>query len=283
MKLLVLYNKHSNKNISNKKFEYLKKELSSIYNEIIIPDIKDNEKTTDYVDILCDTILIIGGDGTIHDVISEMVKRNINRNICFIPAGTCNDYARNFGYSSFKKSIKIIKENNIIKKDIYKINDSYFVYGLASGGISMISYDILEYKKRRQGKLAYYFRILKYIFKTPSNSFYEISYNNEIIKNNFYLVLAVDNLYLGGFKLRKKLRNNFKLILFKKRNKFKGCISFASFILFGRLPKKDIVIDTSKFSIKTDSNINVDGELFKSNNIEVERINNKLSIISRIK
>ena len=283
MKLLVLYNEHSNKKLNDKKLNYLKKELSSIYDEIIIPEIEDNKKTSDYVSIECDTILIIGGDGTIHDVISEMLRMNINRNLCFIPAGTCNDYARNFGYSSFKKSIKIIKENNVIKKDVYKINDSYFVYGLASGGISMISYDIQEYKKRRQGKLAYYFRILKYILKTPSNSYYEVSYDNEVIKNNYYLVLAVDNLYLGGFKLRKKIRNNFKLILFKKRNKFKGCISFASFILFGRLPKKDLVIDSNRFIIKTDANINVDGELFESNQIEVEKINNKLNIITKKK
>ena len=98
MKLLVLYNKHSNKRIPDKKFAYLKKELSSIYNEIVIPEIVHGTKTCDYVDIECDTILIIGGDGTVHDVISKMLKLNIERNICFIPSGTCNDYSRNFGY-----------------------------------------------------------------------------------------------------------------------------------------------------------------------------------------
>ena len=166
MKLLVLYNKESKKKISTKKFEYLKKELSPLYDEIIIPDIKDIERTTDYINVECDTVLIIGGDGTVHDVISALLINNIKRNICFIPAGTCNDYSRNFGYKSFKKSIRIIKENNIVTKDVYKINDSYFVYGFASGGISMISYDIKEKEKRKQGKFAYYFRIFKYILKS---------------------------------------------------------------------------------------------------------------------
>lgn len=283
MKLLVLYNKDSNRKISNKKFEYLKKELGEIYDEIEIPDISSDKKTSDYVTIPCDTILIIGGDGTVHDVISNMLSNNINRNLCFIPAGTCNDYSRNFGYKSFKNSIKIIKENNIIKKTVYKINDSYFNYGLASGGISMISYDVKEKDKRKAGKLAYYFRILKYIFKTPANSMYEIKYDDKIIKDNYYLVLAVDSKYLGGFKLRKKLRNNFSLILFKKRKRLKGCISFTSFILFGRLPKKDKRIFTDKFYIKTDGNINVDGEFFDSKELEVSTLNNHLNIISKIK
>lgn len=283
MKLLVLYNSGSKKILTEKKFAYLKEQLKSIYDEIEIPEIPIGYKTSDYVDIPCDTILIIGGDGTVHDVISNMLKLNLNRNICFIPAGTCNDYSRNFGYKSFKKSIEIIKQNHIEKKTIYKINDSYFTYGLASGGISMISYDVKEKDKRTQGKLAYYFRILKYIFKTPANSFYEIEYDNKVIKDNFYLVLAVDNEYLGGFRLTKEFRNKFSLILFKKRNRFKGCISFTSFILFGRLPKKDKRIFTNHFKIKTSADINTDGELFEYNDVEVQVIENKLNIISKIK
>lgn len=283
MKLLILYNKESKKQISNKKFEYLKKELSELYEEIIIPDIKENERTTDYVNLECDTILIIGGDGTVHDVISEVLKQGLKRNFCFIPAGTCNDYSRNFGYTSFKKSVRIIKDNNIIKKDVYKINDSYFVYGLASGGISMISYDVKEKEKRKQGKLAYYIRILKYILKSPANSYYEIEYNANYIKDNFYLILAVDSLYLGGFKLKKNIRNNFQLILFKRRNKLRGCISFASFILFGRIAKKDTVIKTDTFKLKTLDNINTDGELFPSSDIEVSKFENQINIISNRK
>ena len=93
MKLLILYNKESKKQLSNKKFEYLKKELNHLYNDIIIPDIKEDERTTDYIDIDCETILIIGGDGTVHDVISRLLEKNIKSNICFIPAGTCNDYS----------------------------------------------------------------------------------------------------------------------------------------------------------------------------------------------
>ena len=46
-----------------------------------------------------------------------MLKLNINRNICFIPTGTCNDYSRNFGYNSFKEAIKIIKERTYEEKD----------------------------------------------------------------------------------------------------------------------------------------------------------------------
>lgn len=283
MKLLILYNKESKKQLSNKKFEYLKKELNHLYNDIIIPDIKEDERTTDYIDIDCDTILIIGGDGTVHDVISSLLEKNIKRNICFIPAGTCNDYSRNFGYKSFKKSIKIIKDNNIVSKDVYKINDSYFVYGFASGGISMISYDVKEKEKRKQGKLAYYLRILKYIFKSPSNSYYEIKVGDKEINDYFYLVLAVDNKYLGGFKLKKKIRNNFQLILFKKRNKLRGCISFASFILFGRIAKKDTVIKTDSFSLKTLDNINTDGELFESSDVSIIKQENMLNIITNIK
>ena len=147
----------------------------------------------------------------------------------------------------------------------------------------MISYDVKEKEKRKQGKLAYYLRILKYILKSPSNSYYEISVGDKEINDNFYLVLAVDNKYLGGFKLKKKIRNNFQLILFKRRNKFRGCISFASFILFGRIAKKDMVIKTDSFKLKTLDNINTDGELFESSDVSVIKQENMLNIISNIK
>ena len=91
----------------------------------------------------------------------------------------------------------------------------------------------------------------------------------------------MDNKYLGGFRLAKKFRNKYSLILFKKRHRLKGCISFTSFILFGRLPKKDIKIETDNFKIKTDANINVDGELFNTNEVEVTRIKDKLNIITK--
>ena len=63
-----------------------------------------------------------------NDALSNMLRNNINRNLCFIPTGTCNDYSRNFGYKSFKNSIKIIKENNIVKKTVYKIILTGFLF-----------------------------------------------------------------------------------------------------------------------------------------------------------
>ena len=49
-----------------------------------------------------DCIIVIGGDGTLHEVISGLMqaKQNVPIPVAYIPAGTGNDFARGYGIST---------------------------------------------------------------------------------------------------------------------------------------------------------------------------------------
>lgn len=69
-----------------------------------------------------DTIIAVGGDGTVNKVVSQLVDNT--KDLIIIPCGTANLLAAKLGMSmNFDKTLKIIDKKNIKKIDIIKIND----------------------------------------------------------------------------------------------------------------------------------------------------------------
>src|SRR5574344_928945 len=106
-----------------------------------------------------DVLLVAGGDGTLNAVINAIapLKESQRPIIGYIPCGTMNDAGKSYGInSSIRKALKIILKGNVVESDIGKCNDKYFLYLLAVGKYSDISYKVGRKYKKRIGKLAYY-------------------------------------------------------------------------------------------------------------------------------
>ena len=126
----------------------------------------------------CDVIVVIGGDGTLNEVVSGVVSaRRSDVNIGYVPMGSTNDFARSLKISrKWKKAVKSIIVGGPKAIDVCKFNDDYFTYAAAYGIFAETSCSVNQRFKNRFGFMAYVIRAAREVFR----------------KNNFHVKLEVD-------------------------------------------------------------------------------------------
>lgn len=287
MRLLIVYNKFS-RNKNEKKFNHIIDELRAKFDVDIFLSQGRKSITAHIAEtkINYDIVCAIGGDGTVNEAVNGIMRREVKPKLAIIPFGTCNDIAKNLRIRSIKKALRLIFEDCYHNLNVFKLNDNYFVYGLATGGVSNISYKVKRKHKKILGKNAYYLNTLKAVFERNPKIHLEIDDGKRVIDDTFYLMLALNTRYLAGFKvmsIRKKYNDSkLHIILFKKQHRLQGFLAFTFFVLFGRVNKNMIVFDAEKLTIScdTDTVFTTDGEKLKapSNKIEIECVTGELVV-----
>lgn len=278
MKVLIIFNSFSGNKRKHKKIEYIKNEISKIYDDMDFFssfEIGSITKKIKLEGMNYDTIITLGGDGTIHEVINAIMSLDRRPSLAVIPFGTCNDFAKNFTYNNIDKALDVIKNGKKEDISLTKINDTYMTYAMAFGSATEISYNIPSSLKQSFLGLAYYIYAFKYLFK---------KLDRPIINNKkcFIGVLTKSN-YLAGMRLRNKTNissNTFNYKLFNNKLRILGFLRFFSYIAFNIGKKEEKENLTINF--QNDTKINIDGEYAfttKELNIEVKR--NALSIITK--
>ena len=150
-----------------------------------------------------DLIACSGGDGTIDEVATGMMKRReMGKDVApvgYIPAGTTNDFA---------KSLHIPRKplaaaDNAVKGvpfpcDIGKFNDSVFVYIAAFGIFTDVSYETDQAVKNVLGHMSYILEGAKRIFNIPSYKI-KVEHDGEVIEDEFIFGMVTNSRSVGGF------------------------------------------------------------------------------------
>ena len=150
-----------------------------------------------------DLIACSGGDGSIDEVATGMMKRReMGKDVVpvgYIPAGTTNDFA---------KSLHIPRKplaaaDNAVKGvpfpcDIGKFNDSVFVYIAAFGIFTDVSYETDQAVKNVLGHMAYILEGAKRIFNIPSYKI-KVEHDGEVIEDEFIFGMVTNSRSVGGF------------------------------------------------------------------------------------
>lgn len=150
-----------------------------------------------------DLVACSGGDGTIDEVATGMMKRReMGKDVApvgYIPAGTTNDFA---------KSLHIPRKplaaaDNAVKGvpfpcDIGKFNDSVFVYIAAFGIFTDVSYETDQAVKNVLGHMAYILEGAKRIFNIPSYKI-KVEHDGEVIEDEFIFGMVTNSRSVGGF------------------------------------------------------------------------------------
>lgn len=107
-----------------------------------------------------DLAVISGGDGTINFAVNVLLKCKPHIPVAIIPAGTCNDLARNLKIPlDQKKAVELIATSKTAAIDLGLINEETYFTSSCSGGLfADISYKTEGILKKHFGPLAYYFR-----------------------------------------------------------------------------------------------------------------------------
>ena len=103
-----------------------------------------------------DRIVAMGGDGTLDEVVTGLLKADLDLPVGFIPAGSTNDFASTFGIPREPKEAAVLAATGSIRKiDVAKFNDSYFNFHAACGPLAQVVNDTPQDIKNQFGYLGY--------------------------------------------------------------------------------------------------------------------------------
>lgn len=166
----------------------------------ITQDILDAEKTVIREAEHYDFLVCSGGDGTLNETVSGIMKRNERIPLGYIPAGSTNDFAFSLKIpKNMKKAAETAVSGRPFLCDVGLFNDRYFNYVAAFGAFTEVSYATPQQMKNVLGHPAY---ILEGIKRIPSIKAAKmvVQYNGNQIEGEFIFGMITNSTSVGGFK-----------------------------------------------------------------------------------
>lgn len=239
-------------------------------------EIKLTEKPRDAIEITkegvkdnYETIVAVGGDGTVNEVaigILESAKGTLG----IIPSGTGNDLARTLDIPfNFKEAIDVIIRGNKKNIDIGFVNDNLFLNIASMGLDSEVVKNTEKIKIKIKSKIAYTIGIINTLFKFKGKKI-KLEIDDKLTHKDIFLV-AVGNgkYYGGGLKILPMAITEdgyFHVIVINKISKMKLLFLFPSIFMGQHIKFKKYVeiFKAKKIKIITEEEayLNVDGEIY---------------------
>ncbi|MCR5468266.1 MAG: diacylglycerol kinase family lipid kinase [Lachnospiraceae bacterium] len=202
-KLLFVFNPHAGKGqISGCLVEILNEMVKGAYEITIHPtQAKDEarwlvEKQAKNFDL----IVCSGGDGTLDEVVSGLIKSGVDIPIGYIPAGSTNDYANSLGLpSDMVEAAKVAVMGKPKKYDVGFFGDKSFVYVAAFGIFTDVAYETDQELKNILGHAAYILEGAKRLGDIQSFNM-KVTNKDEVMEGEFILGMITNSTSVGGFK-----------------------------------------------------------------------------------
>lgn len=202
-KLLFIFNPFSGKGlIKNKLLEIVDSFVKNGYEVNIRPTQRPQDALEQVEEHAGEYHLVVcsGGDGTLDEVVSGMMRREKRVPIGYIPSGSTNDFACSLNIpKSMGKAAQLAVSGVPFACDIGNFNGEYFVYIAAFGLFTDVSYATSQEQKNRIGHFAY---IIEGIKRIPVVQPYHlrIFYGDEEIEGDFVYGMITNSVSAGGFR-----------------------------------------------------------------------------------
>lgn len=289
MKCLFIYNPISGKGNIIKYLNYIETKLKEKFALVDIHATESSEDTINRAKEACgkyDALIFSGGDGTFNDVISGVAPM-VNRPILgYIPAGTVNDIARNLSISrNVKKAVDTIVNGKVFNHDVGLVNGRYFMYVVAAGTFTEVSYRTDQRVKKVLGRLAYVVDGIKDVFN-PIFTKVKITVDGREVSDTASLVLILNSKSVGGITLNRGGHLNdgiFDVVLVRK-GYFFGLANILRLFSFGlsKRSKRKYFYHLRGHKIKIETTDKVvwclDGEEGPRGSVEIENLPQHLQI-----
>lgn len=203
MKTAIIINPAAGRGKSGKLWPKLEKVLLAHeypYEAFFTAGQSDGTKLAQKLHDKVERIVVVGGDGTIHEVVQSIV--NSKAELAIIPTGTGNDFVRALGIPKEPlKALDLLFYGKGKKIDVGEVNGRYFV-NVAGVGFDAIVVNAVNTKFRHvRGTMAYLLALFKTL-ATYQNVKVKVKVGNRTFTTNSLLV-AVGNGYCygGGMKI----------------------------------------------------------------------------------
>ena len=289
-RMLFIYNPNAGKGLLKAKLsDVLDIMVKAGYEIVVYPtqSYKDAYRKIVHIDEDYDIVVCSGGDGTLDEVVTGMMKRDKEDRIPigYIPTGTTNDFASSLHIS---RDIMEAADTTVHGKpfacDVGKFNKDIFVYVAAFGLFTDVPYQTDQKLKNALGHAAYVLEGVKRLSNIPSYNI-KITVDDRVIEDEFMIGMITNSRSVAGFRsiMGKDVKfddGEFEVTLIKKPKSLIGLQEIITALLIENFDTKHIYTFKAK-EIKLESKEEIpwtlDGE-FGGQHEEVHIINKKQAL-----
>lgn len=147
-----------------------------------------------------DLVVCSGGDGTLDEVVTGMVKSSFRTPIGYIPAGSTNDFGGSLNLSkNMLEAAECVARGRNFPCDVGSFNDDIFVYVAAFGIFTEVSYETGQEMKNTLGHMAYVLEGMKRLPNVRPRHM-KVTYEDKVIEDDFIYGMVSNSVSVGGFK-----------------------------------------------------------------------------------
>ena len=294
-KILFVYNPVAGKGLILNRIKDYKKVFSDMGDTCVFYETKgketDEKALARKLKYGFDQIICAGGDGTLNDVISILLKNRCTVPLSIIPVGSTNDYAHSIGISrdpeqAFRTAVEAKHKTEV---DVGRLGDRNFMYVAAFGAFTDTTYTTPQEWKRRLGYIAYFFKAVFHLFAIRAEKL-QIRTDKEDYEGKFIDGIISNAHFVGGFRV---LNDNasmndglLEVLLIRNPKTIFGLFPIAAAILARRInPRYMISFQTPSIVIEDlrgkGIDWNTDGEFGgKYTKVEIRTEEHRLTIIT---
>jgi diacylglycerol kinase (ATP) len=232
-------------------------------------------------------VVIMGGDGTIHESINGLSVLEERPLVGILPGGTCNDFARSLYIPmDIGQAVSLITDRPFEQDiDIVKAGERYFSNFWGTGLVSQTSDNIDMGSKSVLGKLSYYISAFQSIKDSPILSV-KVTTEKETVEEDVVMLLVANGRSIGSNPLPNCINMDDGLmdLYFVKKSGFPLLKEFLVIKSTGNISEEydDIMhIQAKKAHIELGQNekLDMDGELYEGSRQSLEVLQKHLRFV----
>lgn len=202
-KLLFVYNPKAGKaQIRTKLADILDIFAAAEYDISIVPTRKqgDAERAVEHREEDYHLVVCSGGDGTLDEVVTGMIRSGFRTPIGYIPAGSTNDFGGSLALPrNMIRAAETIVNGRDFACDVGAFNEDVFVYIAAFGLFTDVSYETKQDVKNVLGHVAYLLEGVNRLSSIKSYSM-KVTCGDRVIQDDFIFGMITNSMSVGGFK-----------------------------------------------------------------------------------
>ncbi|WP_049423611.1 diacylglycerol/lipid kinase family protein [Staphylococcus warneri] len=148
-----------------------------------------------------DVLFILGGDGTVNELINGVMENDLDLPIGIIPGGTFNDFTKTLNLNpNHTLASQQLLSSHIQTCDVMKINDMYALNFVGLGLIVQNAENVQDGSKDIFGKLSYIGSTVKTLMD-PSKFDFTLTIDGEEKTGNTSMILIANGPNIGGSRI----------------------------------------------------------------------------------